>query len=219
MHAALQAEHPVFVVPTACPTISCSRITLARQRVKRSQRPFSHELAEMVRYAVGYRSRAFVLWRTDRCGRRRSGFATRRSRSHPRRHADDRPLYKVLRRPSSPRPCDRRSRGASSRSAPIRSSRRSAPVAPTSVSIVVLKQSTARSNHSKRAESSWSTAATRARSESNRAALLRPLARASAQVALPNPLARRGRVEPMFTLLSRSNTLALGLVVWNGHAA
>jgi hypothetical protein len=35
---------------------------LARQRVKRSQRPFSHELAEMVRYAVGYRSRAFVTF-------------------------------------------------------------------------------------------------------------------------------------------------------------
>jgi hypothetical protein len=37
---------------------------LARQRVKRSQRPFSHELAEMVRYAVGYRSRAFVTFGT-----------------------------------------------------------------------------------------------------------------------------------------------------------
>ena len=35
---------------------------LARQRVKRSQRPFSRELAEMVRYAVGYRSRAIVTF-------------------------------------------------------------------------------------------------------------------------------------------------------------
>jgi hypothetical protein len=35
---------------------------LARQRVKRRQRPFSRELAEMVRYAVGYRSRAFVTF-------------------------------------------------------------------------------------------------------------------------------------------------------------
>ena len=35
---------------------------LARQGVKRSQRPFSRELAEMVRYAVGYRSRAFVTF-------------------------------------------------------------------------------------------------------------------------------------------------------------
>ena len=35
---------------------------LARQGVKRTQRPFSRELAEMVRYAVGYRSRAFVTF-------------------------------------------------------------------------------------------------------------------------------------------------------------
>src|SRR6185436_8729043 len=35
---------------------------LARQRVKKSQRPFTRELAEMVRYAVGYRSRAFVTF-------------------------------------------------------------------------------------------------------------------------------------------------------------
>ena len=35
---------------------------LARQRVKRAQRPFTRELAEMVRYAVGYRSRAFVTF-------------------------------------------------------------------------------------------------------------------------------------------------------------
>jgi glycerol-3-phosphate O-acyltransferase len=33
---------------------------LARQGVKRAQRAFSRELAEMVRYAVGYRSRAYV---------------------------------------------------------------------------------------------------------------------------------------------------------------
>jgi glycerol-3-phosphate O-acyltransferase len=35
---------------------------IARQRIKRTQRPFSRELAEMVRYAVGYRSRAFVTF-------------------------------------------------------------------------------------------------------------------------------------------------------------
>ena len=35
---------------------------LARQRVKKRQRPFARELAEMVRYAVGYRSRAFVTF-------------------------------------------------------------------------------------------------------------------------------------------------------------
>ena len=35
---------------------------LARQKIKRAQRPFSRELAEMVRFAVGYRSRAFVTF-------------------------------------------------------------------------------------------------------------------------------------------------------------
>jgi glycerol-3-phosphate O-acyltransferase len=35
---------------------------LARQGVKRAQRAFSRELAEMVRYAMGYRSRAFVTF-------------------------------------------------------------------------------------------------------------------------------------------------------------
>ena len=35
---------------------------LARQKVKKRQRAFSREVAEMVRYAVGYRSRAFVTF-------------------------------------------------------------------------------------------------------------------------------------------------------------
>ena len=35
---------------------------LAHQRVKKRQRPFTRELAEMVRYAVGYWSRAFVTF-------------------------------------------------------------------------------------------------------------------------------------------------------------
>jgi glycerol-3-phosphate O-acyltransferase len=35
---------------------------LARQGTKRRQRPFSRELAEMVRFAVGYRSRAYVTF-------------------------------------------------------------------------------------------------------------------------------------------------------------
>jgi len=64
MHAALQAEHArLFIVPTA---VSYDFVLedhiLARQGVKRAQRPFSRELAEMVRYAVGYRSRAFVTF-------------------------------------------------------------------------------------------------------------------------------------------------------------
>ena len=66
MHAALQAKHPhLVVVPTA---VSYDFVledhVLARQRVKRSQRAFSREVAEMVRYAVGYTSRAYVTFGT-----------------------------------------------------------------------------------------------------------------------------------------------------------
>jgi glycerol-3-phosphate O-acyltransferase len=66
MHAALQARHAhMVVVPTAVAyDLVLEDHVLARQRVKRSQRPFSRELAEMVRYAVGYRSRAFVTFAT-----------------------------------------------------------------------------------------------------------------------------------------------------------
>ena len=64
MHAALKADHPHMVVlPTAVAyDFVLEDHVLARQRVKRSQRPFGRELAEMVRYAVGYRSRAFVTF-------------------------------------------------------------------------------------------------------------------------------------------------------------
>ena len=64
MHAALQAKHPHMVIlPTAVSyDLVLEDHVLARQQIKRSQRPFSRELAEMVRYAVGYRSRAFVTF-------------------------------------------------------------------------------------------------------------------------------------------------------------
>ena len=53
---------------------------LARQRVKKRQRPFARELAEMVRYAVGYRSRAFVTFGAPiAAGDRRCPFAQRRA--------------------------------------------------------------------------------------------------------------------------------------------
>jgi glycerol-3-phosphate O-acyltransferase len=66
MHAALQAERSnLFVIPTAVAyDLVLEDHVLARQGKKRSQRPFSHELAEMVRYAVGYRSRTFVTFGT-----------------------------------------------------------------------------------------------------------------------------------------------------------
>jgi glycerol-3-phosphate O-acyltransferase len=64
LHAALQArEANLAVLPTAVAyDLVLEDHVLARQRVKRRQRPFSQELAEMVRYAVGYRTRAFVTF-------------------------------------------------------------------------------------------------------------------------------------------------------------
>ncbi|HEY1303521.1 MAG TPA: 1-acyl-sn-glycerol-3-phosphate acyltransferase [Vicinamibacterales bacterium] len=66
MHAALQSKHEHMVIlPTAVSyDLVLEDHVLARQQIKRSQRPFSRELAEMVRYAVGYRSRAFVTFGT-----------------------------------------------------------------------------------------------------------------------------------------------------------
>jgi glycerol-3-phosphate O-acyltransferase len=64
LHAALLSGLPgLTVVPTAIAyDLVLEDHVLARQRVKRSQRPFTRELAEMFRYAVGYRSRAFVTF-------------------------------------------------------------------------------------------------------------------------------------------------------------
>ena len=64
LHAALQAEEPhIVVLPTAVAyDVVLEDHVLSRQRIKRTQRPFSRELAEMVRYAVGYKSRAYVTF-------------------------------------------------------------------------------------------------------------------------------------------------------------
>jgi glycerol-3-phosphate O-acyltransferase len=66
IHAALLAGRPdLSVVPCAVAyDLVIEDFILARQRVKRSQRGFGRELAEMVRYAVGYRSRAIVTFGT-----------------------------------------------------------------------------------------------------------------------------------------------------------
>jgi len=64
LNAALTADCPTLVlVPTAIAydLVLEDRI-LARQRVKKLQRPFVRELAEMVRDAVGYKSRAIVTF-------------------------------------------------------------------------------------------------------------------------------------------------------------
>ncbi len=64
LHAALTANQPdLVIIPTAIAyDLVLEDHILARQRVKKRQRPFARELAEMVRYAVGYRSRAFVTF-------------------------------------------------------------------------------------------------------------------------------------------------------------
>ncbi len=66
LHAALQAHRlDSVIVPTAVAydLVLEDRI-LAHQATKRRSRPFGREVAEMVRYAVGYQSRAFVTFGT-----------------------------------------------------------------------------------------------------------------------------------------------------------
>ena len=63
-NAALSAhESDLVIIPVAVAyDLVLEDHILAHQQVKRRQRPFTRELAEMVRYAVGYRSRAFVTF-------------------------------------------------------------------------------------------------------------------------------------------------------------
>jgi len=62
LHAAAQAQRTdVVVIPVAIAyDLVLEDFVLSRQRVKRQQRPFAREVAEMIRYAVGYHSRAIV---------------------------------------------------------------------------------------------------------------------------------------------------------------
>ncbi len=64
LSAALTADCPnLAVIPAAIAyDLVLEDHILARQRVKKRQRAFARELAEMVRYAVGYHSRAFVTF-------------------------------------------------------------------------------------------------------------------------------------------------------------
>lgn len=87
LHAALQAgQDELKIVPMAVAyDFVLEDQVLAHQGVKRQQRPFARELAEMVRYGVGYRSRAFVTFGApvplggyDPCSRREvMGLASR----------------------------------------------------------------------------------------------------------------------------------------------
>jgi 1-acyl-sn-glycerol-3-phosphate acyltransferase len=64
LHAALQArttESVIVPVAVAYDVVLEDHI-LSHQAAKRRQRPFAREVAEMVRYAVGYQSRAFVTF-------------------------------------------------------------------------------------------------------------------------------------------------------------
>src|SRR5215217_375840 len=63
LHAAIQADTTAVVVPLAVAyDVVLEDHILAHQAEKRRQRPFAREIAEMVRYAVGYQSRAFVTF-------------------------------------------------------------------------------------------------------------------------------------------------------------
>ncbi len=66
IHAALTAEQRnLIMLPVAIAyDFVLEDHILARQGVKKTQRPITREFAEMVRYAVGYRSRVFVTFGT-----------------------------------------------------------------------------------------------------------------------------------------------------------
>jgi glycerol-3-phosphate O-acyltransferase len=66
LHAAVQAERSdSCIVPLAVSyDLVLEDHILAHQGAKRRQRPFAREVAEMVRFAVGYQSRAFVTFGT-----------------------------------------------------------------------------------------------------------------------------------------------------------
>ncbi len=65
LHAALEANAGAVVIPMAAAyDVVLEDHILAHQAAKRRQRPFAREIAEMVRYAVGYQSRAFVTFGT-----------------------------------------------------------------------------------------------------------------------------------------------------------
>lgn len=64
LHAAASGRRSdVAIIPTAIAyDMVLEDFILSRQQVKRTQRPFRHEVAEMIRYAVGYRSRSIVTF-------------------------------------------------------------------------------------------------------------------------------------------------------------
>ena len=210
LHAALLSEPPgLMIVPTA---ISYDFVledhVLSRQGVKRNQRPFARELAEMVRYAVGYRSRAFVTFGRpipldgwDPESRRdviELGRLTRAAIGK---------LVKALPTASSRRRCGRRFRGAIWNRAPTRSSRPCAPWGP-------IWGSPPGDRRSRRPPSRWRLAESRLRPRTfqrarpQRLSLLRADDRTSADVRVrPHPLMLDVASKAFFQTLSYSRTL------------
>jgi glycerol-3-phosphate O-acyltransferase len=66
LHATVQAQRPdCVIVPLAVAyDVVLEDHILPHQATKRSSRPFGREIAEMVRYAVGFQTRAFVTFGT-----------------------------------------------------------------------------------------------------------------------------------------------------------
>lgn len=64
LHAAAQAnQSDVVIIPSAIAyDLVIEDFVLSRQRIKRAQRPFHQELAEMIRYTVAYQSRSIVTF-------------------------------------------------------------------------------------------------------------------------------------------------------------
>jgi glycerol-3-phosphate O-acyltransferase len=63
LHSTMQADTRAMIIPMAVAyDVVLEDHILAHQAEKRRQRPFGREVAEMVRYAVGYQSRAFVTF-------------------------------------------------------------------------------------------------------------------------------------------------------------
>ena len=64
LHAAAQAnQSDVVIIPSAIAyDLVIEDFVLSRQRIKRVQRPFHQELAEMIRYTVAYQSRSVVTF-------------------------------------------------------------------------------------------------------------------------------------------------------------
>ena len=62
LRAAVQTNRSdLVIIPTAIAyDLVLEDFILSRQKIKRAQRPFGREVAEMIRYAVGYQSRAIV---------------------------------------------------------------------------------------------------------------------------------------------------------------